>query len=78
MTLTTKQSAILAYIRTSIASRGYPPTVREIGKHMGIRSPNGVMGHLIALQKHGAIVREAGKSRAIRVVEQAPSQEAGQ
>jgi repressor LexA len=72
MTLTTKQSAILAYIRTSIASRGYPPTVREIGAEFGIKTTNGVCCHLKALEKKKQIVREAGKSRAIRVVEQAP------
>ena len=64
--ITPRQSAVLAYIRSSLVSRGYPPTVREIGAEFGIQSPNGVWCHLKALEKKKLIVREAGKSRAIR------------
>ncbi|MGH7198955.1 MAG: transcriptional repressor LexA, partial [Planctomycetaceae bacterium] len=50
-----------------IINRGYGPTVREIGSHFGIRSPNGVMCHLKALEKKGLISRESHMSRAIQL-----------
>ena len=40
--LTDRQRAVLEFISQSIERRGYPPTLREIGEHMGIRSTNGV------------------------------------
>ena len=49
--------------------RGYGPTVREIGLHFQIKSPNGVMCHLKALQKKGLIHREPNMSRAIQLLE---------
>ncbi|MEM8734767.1 MAG: transcriptional repressor LexA, partial [Planctomycetota bacterium] len=55
--------------REKIVTRGYGPTVREIGEHMNIRSPNGVMCHLKALEKKGMITRKANKSRAIELTE---------
>src|SRR6185503_2256635 len=48
--------------------RGYPPTLREIGVHFGIRSTNGVNDHLRALEKKGHLQREDLKSRALRPV----------
>lgn len=67
--LTKQQKAVYDYIRQCMIARGYGPTVREIGDHMGIRSPNGVMCHLRALEKKGVIVRSANKSRAIELAE---------
>jgi repressor LexA len=52
-----------------INSRGYGPTVREIGEVLGISSPNGVMCHLRALVKKGKITRIANRSRAIELTE---------
>jgi repressor LexA len=66
--LTRRQQEILDYISTSIQGRGYPPTIREIGKHMGIRSTNGVNDHLKALERKGFLTRDDLKSRAIRPV----------
>lgn len=66
--LSDRQLAALTFIRESISSKGYPPTLREIGDALGIKSTNGVNDHLAALEKKGYIVREAGKSRAIRVL----------
>ncbi|HQB44061.1 MAG TPA: repressor LexA, partial [Polyangiaceae bacterium] len=43
--LTHRQQQVLDFIRESISERGYPPTLREIGAHMGIRSTNGVSDH---------------------------------
>jgi repressor LexA len=59
---------VLDYIRQSITDRGYPPTLREIGAQMGIRSTNGVNDHLRALERKGYLTREDMKSRALRPV----------
>jgi repressor LexA len=66
--LTQRQRDILDFISTSIDRRGYPPTLREIGEHFGIRSTNGVSDHLKALEKKGFLAREDLKSRAMRPV----------
>ena len=66
--LTDRQKAVLDFIGCSIESRGYPPTLREIGEHMGIRSTNGVNDHLKALEKKGYLERENLKSRALRPI----------
>lgn len=67
--LTKRQEQTLDFIRASIEERGYPPTLREIGEHMGIRSTNGVNDHLRALERKGYLRREDMKSRALRLVE---------
>lgn len=72
--LTKRQAQTLDYIRQSIEERGYPPTLREIGEFMGIRSTNGVNDHLRALERKGYLRREDMKSRALRLVH--PSEEA--
>src|SRR5579862_8790615 len=64
--LTHRQQMVLDFIRESIADRGYPPTLREIGARMGIRSTNGVNDHLRALERKGYLTREDMKSRALR------------
>jgi repressor LexA len=64
--LTDRQKEVLAFIQESISGRGYPPTLREIGERMGIRSTNGVNDHLKALEKKGYLAREDLKSRALR------------
>jgi len=67
--LTTRQRVIYEFIKDKILNRGYGPTVREIGTNFKIRSPNGVMCHLKALEKKGLITREAHMSRAIQISE---------
>lgn len=66
--LTDRQQQVLDYIRDRITQRGYGPTVREIGKHLSISSPNGVVCHLRALEKKGLIRRQPNKSRAIELL----------
>jgi repressor LexA len=66
--LTQRQEMVLDFIRISISDRGYPPTLREIGNHMGIRSTNGVNDHLRALERKGYLMREDMKSRALRPI----------
>lgn len=63
--LTERQREVYEFIRERIRSRGYGPTVREIGLNFDISSPNGVMCHLKALEKKGLINREPNMSRAI-------------
>ncbi|WP_164102676.1 transcriptional repressor LexA [Candidatus Laterigemmans baculatus] len=70
-TLTDRQQAVYDLIRELIVRRGYGPTVREIGEHFGIRSPNGVMCHLKALERKGLIRRSPNKSRAIELTHSA-------
>jgi len=67
--LTPRQKEIYDFLKDKIINRGYGPTVREIGEEFGIRSPNGVMCHLKALEKKGLITREAHMSRAIQLTE---------
>lgn len=69
--LTKRQEQTLDFIRRSIEERGYPPTLREIGEYMGIRSTNGVNDHLRALERKGYLRREDMKSRALKLVEDA-------
>ncbi len=66
--LTSRQKEIYEFLKDLILNRGYGPSVREIGAHFGIRSPNGVMCHLKALEKKGLITRKSHMSRAIQLV----------
>src|SRR5580692_9846717 len=65
--LTSRQKQIYDFLKDKIRNRGYGPTVREIGLHFGIKSPNGVMCHLKALERKGLISRESHMSRAIQL-----------
>jgi repressor LexA len=71
-TLTDRQREIYEFIRDKIETRGYGPTVREIGLAFDIKSPNGVMCHLKALEKKGLIIREGFSARAIQLVDHRP------
>jgi repressor LexA len=66
--LTKRQQDVYDFICEKIRERGYGPTVREIGQAFGIKSPNGVICHLVALVKKGLISREPNMSRAISVL----------
>lgn len=59
------QARILAYIQEVIETRGYPPSVREIGEAVGLRSTSTVHGHLTRLEKKGLLHRDAMKPRAM-------------
>ena len=67
-TPTERQLEIYGFIREKIQSRGFGPTVREIGQAFKIRSPNGVVCHLKALERKGLITRGKNMSRAIELV----------
>lgn len=66
--LTGRQREILDFIRDTVADRGYPPSVREIGDALGLRSPSTVHSHLSSLVRSGHLRRDPSKPRAIEVV----------
>jgi repressor LexA len=66
--LTTRQHAVLETIRASIRERGYPPTIRELGKKLGIKSLRGVTTHLDAIAKKGFLKREP-RARSISLMD---------
>lgn len=70
--VTKRQHQIYEFIREKIESRGYGPTVREIGLAFKIKSPNGVMCHLNALVNKGLILRQKNSARAIQLVDHRP------
>lgn len=65
--LSPKQQQIYDYIVDFAAQHGYPPSVREIGEHVGLKSPSTVHFHLKGLKAAGLISQEEGKTRAITV-----------
>lgn len=66
--LTKRQEEILTYIKKYIVSHGYPPTVREIGKDLGVSSPATIHTHLNNLETKGFIKKEETKNRAIELL----------
>lgn len=68
--LSTRQQAILDFIRAEVRDKGYPPSVREIGEGVGLASSSTVHGHLSRLEKKGYIRRDPTKPRAIEVMGQ--------
>jgi len=70
--LSERRRAILEFIEQAIRERGYPPTVREIGSAVGLRSTSTVHFHLRALQEQGLLEREPLLTRALRPVKTGP------
>ncbi len=68
--LTQRQREILDLISSTVQDRGYPPSVREIGDMVGLRSPSTVHSHLSTLSAEGFIRRDPSKPRAIEVIRQ--------
>jgi repressor LexA len=68
--ISTRQREILTFIREFTKSKGYPPTVREIGEGVGITAPSTVHAHLAALQAAGHLSREENKPRALTITEE--------
>jgi repressor LexA len=73
--LSQRQSEVLELIKVIVANRGYPPSVREIGERLGLRSPSTVHSHLSSLVAGGFIRRDPTKPRAIEVVDLGTSEE---
>lgn len=67
-TLTVRQRKVLEVIRESIARRGYPPSMREIGVAVGLSSPSSVSHQLVSLERKGYLRRDPHRPRTIEVV----------
>ncbi|MDP1829678.1 MAG: transcriptional repressor LexA [Archangium sp.] len=63
--ITDRQKEILTFIQRTTEERGFPPTIREIGEEMDIRSTNGVNDHLKALERKGFLTRGEQQSRSL-------------
>jgi repressor LexA len=65
--LTKRQQEIWEFLVQYVDSHGYPPTVREIGEHVGLASPSTVHAHLANLERAGLIKRDPTKPRALEL-----------
>lgn len=74
--LSKRQREILDFIKRSVREKGYPPSVREIGKAVGLSSSSTVHGHLARLEAKGLIRRDPTKPRAIEILDNDPAIEA--
>ena len=72
--LTAKQQQIYDYILSFTNQHGYPPSVREIGAAVGLKSPSTVHFHMKGLEANGMIVKAEGKTRAITLSSAAPAE----
>ncbi len=66
--LTKRQRMVLDFIAQHVRERGYPPTYREIARHLGIASTNGVNDHLVALERKGYLSRRNQSARTLRIL----------
>jgi repressor LexA len=64
-----RQRAILDYVHEYVDQHGYPPTVREMGEAVGLRSPSTVHAHLAQLERAGLLRRDPTKPRAIELTD---------
>jgi repressor LexA len=71
MDLTKRQQEIFDFIKRYSEKNGYPPTVRDIGKAVGLASPSTVHAHLDNLQKLGLVRRDPTKPRAMELLDRA-------
>ncbi|MDJ0343475.1 transcriptional repressor LexA [Streptomyces sp. H10-C2] len=74
--LTVRQEQIVAAIEDSVRTRGYPPSMREIGAAVGLRSTSSVAHQLMVLESKGFLVRDPHRPRAYQVRSAAPSENA--
>ena len=71
MDLTKRQQEIFDFIKRYSARHGYPPTVRDIGKAVGLASSSTVHQHLANLERIGLLKRDPSKPRAIELLDRA-------
>ena len=67
--LTAKQQQIYDCIQDFLAQHGYPPSVREIGAALGLKSPSTVHFHMKGLEEAGVLIKAEGKTRAITLAD---------
>jgi len=68
LNLTKRQQEIFDYVKRYVSEHGYPPTVRDIGKAIGLTSSSTVHAHLANLERLGLLRRDPTKPRAIEVI----------
>ncbi len=66
--LNKREKAILKFIEKQVNAKGYPPSVREIGKAVGLKSTATVHGYLLSLEKKGYIKKESQKGRTLKLL----------
>ena len=71
LSLTKRQQEIFDFIKTYSSDHGYPPTVRDIGKAIGLTSSSTVHAHLSNLEKQGVLRRDPTKPRAMEILDKA-------
>jgi repressor LexA len=67
LSLTSRQQEILDFLQSFVAREGYPPSLREIGAHFGMKPPS-VLDHLRALERKGHLRRKASRSRSMEMI----------
>ncbi|MFI7359616.1 transcriptional repressor LexA [Streptomyces avidinii] len=75
--LTTRQAAIVSFIEQAVARQGYPPSMREIGQGVHLRSTSSVSHQLMALERKGVLYRDPHRPRAYRVRRGQPADRSG-
>jgi len=75
--LTGRQQEIWDFVVDYVGRHGYPPTVREIGSHVGLASPSTVHAHLANLERAGLLKRDPTKPRALELLGNRPARKAG-
>jgi repressor LexA len=76
--VTERQRAILEFLHEYVDEHGYPPTVREIGEAVGLRSPSTVHAHLAQLERAGVLKRDPTKPRAIELTDRRRAADSGE
>jgi len=61
--LTRRQARVLRAIESFVLERGFPPTIRELGRRLGLSNPSAVFKHILSLERKGYLRREAGELR---------------
>jgi repressor LexA len=68
MMSSSREEQVLQFVRAGVARHGYPPSIREIGDAVGLRSTSSVAYHLKALQKKGYLHRDPGRPRTVELL----------
>ncbi len=71
--LTERQNQVYEFLRSYVRKQGKPPTIKEVGSHLGIRSTNGVHKLLVALETKGYITRTPHEARGLEIVGEEPT-----
>src|SRR5207248_4071022 len=75
--MTARQRRILDFIHQTVRTRGYPPTVREIGEAVGLTSSSSVHAQLANLERRGLLHKDPTKPRAIGLADTDPGRDPG-